>query len=182
MEAESLSSVTPKTSLRCWSHPRVILTASSQNNNWCHTRCRKKFKDLPSNQTLIAPNSCNLLHNQQGGSSLRETLLHHGDFFSFFFPSLLLPPSSGNKASTRFKLLKSWLPIPHYTEKIWCHFLPPPPPLPLSPTFLCINWHNKQVSTMHHTPHRTPLSIPGNINQHSPQADWYTHTPRNKTE
>jgi hypothetical protein len=44
-ETKSLSSITPKTSLRCWSHTGVILTASSQNNNCHHIRCRKKFED-----------------------------------------------------------------------------------------------------------------------------------------
>jgi hypothetical protein len=44
-EAESLNSVTLKTSLQCWSHTWVILTASNQNNSYYHTRCRKKFKE-----------------------------------------------------------------------------------------------------------------------------------------
>jgi hypothetical protein len=54
-----------KTSLRSWRHTWVTLTASSQNNNLHHTRCRKKFKDWPKNQPLIAPNSCDLLYSQQ---------------------------------------------------------------------------------------------------------------------
>jgi hypothetical protein len=45
IEAESLSSETAKTSLKCWSHTWVIWAASSQNNNCHNTRCRKKFKD-----------------------------------------------------------------------------------------------------------------------------------------
>jgi hypothetical protein len=53
-----------KTSLRSWSHTWVTVTASSQNNNHHHTRCRKKFKDWPTNQPLIAPNSFDLLHSQ----------------------------------------------------------------------------------------------------------------------
>jgi hypothetical protein len=92
-----------------WVPTWVILTASSQNNNCHHIRCRKKFKDWPSNQPLFAPNSCNLQHSQQGGSSPGEILLPHGDFFSFF-PSLLLSPSSWNKASIRVKLWTSWTP------------------------------------------------------------------------
>jgi hypothetical protein len=66
---KSLNSMTPETSLRHQSYTWVILTASSQNNNCHHIRCRKTFKDWPLNEPLIPPNSYNLQHSQQGKSS-----------------------------------------------------------------------------------------------------------------
>jgi hypothetical protein len=60
-----------------------------------------------SNQPLIAPNSCNKLHSQQGRSSPGETLLPHGDLFSLFFFLFLILPPSGDKAPTSMKVLTS---------------------------------------------------------------------------
>jgi hypothetical protein len=147
-----------KTSLRSWSHTWVILTASSQNNNRHHTRCRKKFKDRPTNQPLIAPNSCNQLHSQQGGSRPGETLLHHADFFFF-------PPSSRNKAPTRIKPSTPWTSIlgkdspQHVTLKKFgdCHYCCSC--RHLHQTCLWDIWHTKQVSAVHHA--ESPQSSPG---------------------
>jgi hypothetical protein len=58
-----------KTSLRSCSHTWVTLTAPSQIKTAITLGEGKKFKDWPTNQHLIAPNSCNPLHSQQGGAA-----------------------------------------------------------------------------------------------------------------
>jgi hypothetical protein len=138
---------------------------------------QKIFKDWPSNQLLIAADSCDPWHSQQGGPAPRNPsplrwFLSAFYIYSFPFSS----PSSINQKQSINQ--HQTVPYPEslacgkptyttLTEKSYHHFSLLPPLAPKLP----VHQLAEEIGE-HHTPCRTTLTTPRNVNQCSLQADW----------